>query len=175
MNINNIHVKIESVKCPFCANFFVQYGGSVLNRNFLIISSSKLIKKEIHLDLLRKLEASPELTQRKLSQEMGVSLGKINYCMKKLIEKGWIKLSNFSHNPNKVGYIYLLTPKGIEQKSRLTTSFLKTKIEEFEVLRDEISKLKLDAEEIAINKQKDLIIRGKLLKQTEPLFHNKHN
>ena len=110
-------------------------------------------KKDIHLDLLRKLEVNPKYTQRELSQEMGVSLGKINYCMKKLIEKGWIKLSNFSHNPNKVGYIYLLTPKGIEQKSRLTTSFLKTKIEEFEMLRDEISKLKLDAKEMAINKR----------------------
>ena len=102
-------------------------------------------RKDIHLDLLRKLEENPEYTQRELSREMGVSLGKINYCMQKLIEKGWIKLSNFSHNPNKVGYIYLLTPKGIEQKSRLTTSFLKIKIEEFEMLRDEISKLKLDA------------------------------
>ena len=110
-------------------------------------------RKDIHLELLRKLEVNPEYTQRELSQEMGVSLGKINYCMKKLIEKGWIKLSNFSHNPNKVGYIYLLTPKGIEQKSRLTTSFLKTKLEEFEVLKDEISKLKLDAKEISNNKQ----------------------
>jgi EPS-associated MarR family transcriptional regulator len=109
-------------------------------------------RKDIHLDLLRKLEVNPEYTQRELSQEMGVSLGKINYCMKKLIEKGWIKLSNFSHNPNKVGYIYLLTPKGIEHKSRLTTSFLKTKIKEFEMLRDEITKLKLDAKEMAINK-----------------------
>ena len=109
--------------------------------------------KDIHLDLLRKLEVNPKYTQRELSQEMGVSLGKINYCMKKLIEKGWIKLSNFSHNPNKASYIYLLTPKGIEQKSRLTTSFIKTKIEEFEMLRDEISKLKLDAKEMAINKR----------------------
>ena len=134
-----------------------------------------MIKKEIHLDLLRKLEVSPDLTQRELSQEMGVSLGKINYCIKKLIEKGWVKLTNFSHNRNKVGYIYLLTPKGIEQKSRLTSSFLKTKIEEFEVLRDEINKLKLDAEEIAINKRKDPIIKGKLLKQTEPFFRNKRN
>ena len=65
-------------------------------------------KEDIRLDLLRKLELKPEYTQRELSQEMGVSLGKINYCMKKFIEKGWIKLSNFSNNPNKVNYIYLL-------------------------------------------------------------------
>ena len=104
--------------------------------------------KDIHLDLLRKLEANPEYTQRELSQEMGVSLGKINYCMKKLIEKGWIKLSNFSHNPNKVGYIYLLTSKGIKQKTRLTFAFLAIKLEEYEMLKDEISKLKQDAEKL---------------------------
>jgi EPS-associated MarR family transcriptional regulator len=105
-------------------------------------------KADIRLDLLRKLELNPEYTQRELSQEMGVSLGKINYCMKKLIEKGWIKLSNFSNNPNKVNYIYLLTAKGIEQKARLTFSFLAIKLEEYEILRDEISKLKQDTEKI---------------------------
>ena len=109
-------------------------------------------KKDIHLDLLRKLEVNPEYTQRELSQEMGVSLGKVNYCMKKLIEKGWIKLSNFSHNPNKVGYIYLLTPKGIEQKTKLTILFLKRKIEEFEILKDEISELKLESEKMNTEK-----------------------
>ena len=105
-------------------------------------------RKDIHLDLLRKLEVNPEYTQRELSQEMGVSLGKINYCMKKLIEKGWIKLSNFSNNPNKVNYIYLLTPRGIEQKGRLTISFLKIKLQEYEMLKEEISKLKQDAEKL---------------------------
>ena len=109
-------------------------------------------QKDIHLDLLRKLEVNPEYTQRELSQEMGVSLGKVNYCMKKLIEKGWIKLSNFSHNPNKVGYIYLLTPKGIEQKTKLTILFLKRKIEEFEILKDEISELKLESEKMNTEK-----------------------
>jgi len=107
-----------------------------------------LIKKEIHLDLLRKLEVSPELTQRELSKEMGVSLGKINYCMQKLIEKGWVKISNFSNNPSKVSYIYLLTPQGIEQKGRLTIAFLKIKLEEYEVLKNEINKLKKDAQKL---------------------------
>jgi len=105
--------------------------------------------KDIHLDLLRKLESNPEYTQRELSQEMGVSLGKVNYCMKKLNERGWVKLTNFSHSSNKLGYMYLLTAQGIEQKAKLTTSFLKTKIEEFEILRDEIAKLKLDEKEMA--------------------------
>ena len=104
--------------------------------------------KDIHLDLLRKLEANPAYTQRELSHEMGVSLGKVNYCMKKLIEKGWLKLSNFGHNPNKLNYMYLLTPKGIEQKSKLTFSFLAIKLEEYEMLKNEISKLKKDAEKL---------------------------
>ena len=104
--------------------------------------------KEIHLDLLRKLESNPNYTQRELSREMGISLGKVNYCMQKLTGKGWVKLTNFSRSSNKLGYMYLLTPKGIEQKAKLTTSFLKTKIEEFEILRDEISQLKLDEEEM---------------------------
>jgi len=105
-------------------------------------------QKDIRLDLLRKLELNPKYTQRKLSQEMGVSLGKVNYCMKKLTEKGWIKLTNFGHSSNKLGYMYLLTPQGIEQKARLTTSFLKKKVEEFEMLRNEINQLKLDVNEM---------------------------
>ena len=72
---------------------------------------------------------------------MGVSLGKINYCIQKLIEKGWIKLTNFSRNSNKVNYIYILTPKGIEQKTKLTFKFLAIKLEEYEVLKNEIKKL----------------------------------
>ena len=105
--------------------------------------------KDIRLDLLRKLESSPEYTQRQLSSEMGISLGKVNFCMQKLTEKGLIKITNFKQNPNKMGYAYLLTPKGIEQKARLTTLFLKTKLEEFEVLKDEIAQLKLDEKGMA--------------------------
>ena len=105
-------------------------------------------KNDIHLDLLRKLEVNPEYTQRELSKEMGVSLGKINYCMKKLIEKGWIKLSNFGRNRNKVGYAYLLTPKGIEEKTKLTYVFLKIKMEEYEMLKNEISILQQDTKEL---------------------------
>ena len=104
--------------------------------------------QDIRLDLLRKLESNPQSTQRELSREVGVSLGKINYCMKKLTEKGWVKLSNFSHNQNKMGYAYLLTPSGIEEKARLTFSFLKRKIVEYEVLKKEINALKLESEEM---------------------------
>mgnify|MGYP003985650251 CR=1 FL=1 len=106
-------------------------------------------QKDIRLDLLRKLESNPEYTQRELSKEMGVSLGKVNYCIKKLTEKGWIKLTNFKQNPNKVGYVYILTPRGIEEKSRLTFSFLKRKLIEYDVLKKEINTLKLETEEMA--------------------------
>jgi EPS-associated MarR family transcriptional regulator len=108
--------------------------------------------KDIHLELLRKIEVNPYLTQRKLSQEMGVSLGKVNYCMKKLTEKGLIKLRSFSKNPNKVGYAYLLTPKGIEQKASLTIAFLKVKMIEYEILKEEINTLMKDANQIASKK-----------------------
>ena len=105
-------------------------------------------QKDIRLDLLRKLESSPESTQRELSLEMGVSLGKVNYCMQKLIEKGLIKITNFKKNPRKMGYAYLLTPRGIEEKSRLTFSFLKRKLIEYEILKKEINALKLESEEM---------------------------
>ena len=108
--------------------------------------------KDIQLDLLRKLELNPEYTQRELSKEMGISLGKINYCMQKLTGKGWIKLTNFSRSSNKLGYLYLLTAEGIEQKAKLTSSFLKIKMDEFEMLRNEISQLKLDAKKIDAGK-----------------------
>jgi len=105
--------------------------------------------QDIRLDLLRKLESNPHCTQRELSREVGVSVGKVNYCMKKLTEKGLIKLTNFTHNPNKMGYAYLLTPGGIEEKSRLTFSFLKRKIAEYEILKKEINDLQLESEEMA--------------------------
>ena len=101
--------------------------------------------QDTHLDLLSKLQSNPEYTQRELAQEMGISLGKVNYCMKKLTEKGWVKFTNFTNNKNKASYIYLLTPKGIEHKTRLTFSFLATKLEEYEKLKNEIGKLKQDA------------------------------
>ena len=109
-------------------------------------------QKDIRLDLLRKLESSPEYTQRELSREMGVSLGKVNYCIRKLTEKGLVKITNFKQNPNKMGYAYLLTPQGIEEKSRLTFSFLKRKIIEYEILKKEIIALKLESEEMNTEK-----------------------
>lgn len=114
--------------------------------------TSLMNKRDIRLDLLRQIESNPEFTQRELSKEMGVSLGKVNYCIRKLTEKGLVKIANFKHNQNKMGYAYLLTPSGIEEKSRLTFSFLKRKLIEYEVLKKEIAQLELDANEISNEK-----------------------
>lgn len=111
-------------------------------------------KRDIRLDLLRMLESNPESTQRELSQEMEVSLGKVNYCIRKLTKKGLIKIINFKKNPNKMGYAYLLTPKGIEEKARLTISFLKRKIIEYEILNEEINELKIESEELDNERRK---------------------
>ena len=108
--------------------------------------------QDIRLDLLRKLESNPHFTQRELSRDMGVSVGKVNYCMKKLTAKGWVKLTNFSRSSNKFGYAYLLTPSGIEEKSRLTFYFLKRKIAEYEILKKEINVLQLESEEMTNEK-----------------------
>jgi EPS-associated MarR family transcriptional regulator len=109
--------------------------------------------RDIHLDLLRKLESNPEYTQRELSKEIGVSLGKVNYCIRKLTEKGLIKITNFKQNPNKMGYAYLLTPRGIDEKAKLTISFLKRKVIEYEILKKEINALQLESEEMANEKR----------------------
>ena len=119
--------------------------------NFFLLPAL-MNSQDIRLDLLRKLESNPHFTQRELSREVGVSLGKVNYCMKKLTEKGLIKLTNFTHNPNKIGYVYLLTPSGIDEKARLTFSFLKRKIVEYELLKKEIDVLKLESKEMANEK-----------------------
>jgi len=109
--------------------------------------------KDIRLDLLCKLQSNPEFSQRKLSQEIGTSLGKVNCCLQRPISKGWIKLTNFSRSSNKLSYMSRLTPIVMEQKVTLTTSFLKTKLDEFEILKDEISQLKLHEQKIANEKR----------------------
>ncbi len=105
---------------------------------------------DIHLSdetpyyLLKYLEAHPEITQRELAQKLGVSLGKLNYCLRALIDKGWVKMGNFSRNPDKKGYAYLLTPQGIEAKARLTLHFLQRKMQEYDRLKREIQALEAE-------------------------------
>lgn len=101
-------------------------------------------QEEAHLKVLRAIEANPALSQRELAKELGISLGKTNYCVQALLEKGWIKARNFKNNKNKIAYSYLLTPKGIDQKATLMMSFLKRKESEFDALRREIERLTLE-------------------------------
>ena len=91
-------------------------------------------------EILRKLEKNPILTQREIAKELNFSLGKINYCLQELKKRGLIKISNFSKSKNKIKYIYVLTPKGIEEKSKITLRFLKEKMKEYEDLKKEIKK-----------------------------------
>ena len=104
--------------------------------------------EERHLKALRLLEQNPEMTQRELAEALGVSVGAANYCLKALVEKGWVKLENFQKNPNKLGYLYLLTPIGIAAKTRLTASFLLRKMAEYEALRAEIEQLQAEVNEL---------------------------
>jgi EPS-associated MarR family transcriptional regulator len=98
------------------------------------------------LQVLKLLQGNPSLSQRQLAAELGVSLGKANYCLRALVEKGLVKLGNFSKNPNKDKYAYLLTPAGLEEKTRITLAFLKRKEADFEAIRNEIETLKADLE-----------------------------
>ena len=100
------------------------------------------LQEENHLKVLRLLEANPQLSQRDLAGALGVSLGKTNYCLKALLDKGFIKMQSFNKSPNKLGYAYLLTPTGIAEKAGLTVRFLERKVAEFDSLTLEIEALK---------------------------------
>lgn len=102
--------------------------------------------EEVHLRLLKAIEANPQATQRELSQELGVSLGKANYCLKALVDKGWVKVNNFRASPNKLAYAYLLTPRGLDAKAKLTMRFLRRKVKEYEALRREIDELQQEVD-----------------------------
>lgn len=102
---------------------------------------------EVHYRLLRLIEAKPHLSQRALARELGISLGKINYCIAAVIEKGWVKAQNFRNSQNKLGYAYLLTPKGIEEKASLTAKFLRRKMVEYDCLKDEIAQLRREVDD----------------------------
>ena len=91
-----------------------------------------------HFEVLRKIITKPKATQRELAHELGFSLGKLNYCLKALKSKGLVKMSNFKKNPNKISYIYVLTPKGIAEKTKLTVNFMRRKIKEYDELKKEL-------------------------------------
>lgn len=105
-------------------------------------------QKEIQFEVLRRLHQTPEVSQRTLARELGISLGSINFCFQVLVEKGWIKMQNFSKSKNKLRYAYLLTPAGVAEKSKLTAEFLKRKIVEYEALQREIDALRVEIDSV---------------------------
>ncbi len=102
------------------------------------------VNQEIHLKLLHYLEEHPQVSQRELAEHLGVSLGKANYCLKALLQRGLVKARNFKNSANKRAYLYLLTPKGIEAKAQISVRFLQRKLEEYEALRVEIEQLRIE-------------------------------
>lgn len=105
-----------------------------------------MLDETTHYTLLKTLEENPGLSQRDLAKKLGVSLGKVNFCLKALVEKGSLKINNFRNSDNKLAYAYLLTPRGVEEKARITVQFLKRKVQEYERLRAEIEDLRREAE-----------------------------
>jgi len=101
-----------------------------------------VLSDENRYQLLKLLEENPEMSQRQIAAALGVSLGKVNFCLRALIEIGSVKVANFSRSPSKKAYVYLLTPKGIEEKAKVTLRFLAKKQNEYEELKREINELK---------------------------------
>lgn len=97
---------------------------------------------EEYLKLLREINKDPEISQRNLSNELDISLGKINYCLKALKTRGLIKIKNFKKNKDKIGYLYYLTPKGIAEKTNITIKFMKLKMKEYDELKKELNSMK---------------------------------
>lgn len=105
-----------------------------------------MLSEEVRYKLLKLLEPNPHLSQREVAKELGISLGKVNYCLRALVDKGWIKAANFKNSRNKSAYMYLLTRRGFEEKARITARFLQRKVREYEALRTEIEQLRVEAE-----------------------------
>jgi EPS-associated MarR family transcriptional regulator len=107
-----------------------------------------MLDETTHYSLLKTLEDNPDLSQRDLAKKLGISLGKVNYCLNALVEKGSVKINNFRNSNNKIAYAYVLTPQGIESRARMTIDFLKYKVQEYERLKKEIEELEREAEKI---------------------------
>ena len=104
-----------------------------------------MLTDEYRYKILKLVSANPEISQRELAQQLGISLGKVNFCLQALIEKGVLKASNFRNSKNKLAYMYLLTPRGLEEKAVITSRFLRYKIQEYQLLQAEIEELRRDA------------------------------
>lgn len=115
---------------------------SFLNASGDMTERQKTQQEDVHFRILRLLQENPHLSQRELAEKLGISLGKTNFCIRALLDKGSIKLQNFQNNPKKLAYTYLLTPSGMAEKAALTKAFLKRKMAEYEQLKAEIESLK---------------------------------
>jgi EPS-associated MarR family transcriptional regulator len=104
-----------------------------------------VLTDEYRYRILKLLEGDPDASQRRIADELGISLGRVNYCLNALIDKGLVKVNNFRNNANKRAYLYLLTPKGIDEKARVTLQFLKVKLNEYESLKRELEVLEREA------------------------------
>ena len=104
-----------------------------------------MLTDEYRYRILKLLEADPQASQRKLADQLGISLGRVNYCLKALIDKGLVKANNFRNSTNKRAYLYLLTPRGIEERARVTARFLRVKLDEYEILKRELEELQREA------------------------------
>ena len=113
-----------------------------------VMPNKSNLLNDTHLKVMRLLQATPTLQQRDVAKALGISLGKTNYCVNALIDKGLVKMENFRNNQDKMGYAYLLTPKGIAEKAALTGRFLVRKKEEYELLRAEVDLLQREADEL---------------------------
>lgn len=103
---------------------------------------------ETRYHLLKRLEANPDVSQRDLARELGISLGKVNYCLRAIIDKGWVKAVNFKNSGNKKAYAYYLTPRGMEEKAQVTMRYLKRKLQEHDDIREEIERLRREVKAI---------------------------
>lgn len=102
------------------------------------------LQEDTYFRVLRLLQHNPDMTQRELAQQLSISVGALNYCLKALIEKGWVKMQNFGHSKNKFGYVYVLTPRGLAEKAVLARHFLLRKVAEYDALRLEIDTIKAE-------------------------------
>ena len=119
------------------------------------LNSKSKIQEEAHFQILRLLHKNPELTQRELRERLGISLGAVNYSLKALKDRGLVKAYNFKKNPNKIGYLYFLTPTGMSEKALLTVRFLNRKISEYDALKREISDLRAELNPSSLVESKD--------------------
>jgi len=110
-----------------------------------VTSRRSQIQEDTNFRVLRMLQDNPDLTQREIAQKLGISTSGLNYCLKALIDKGWVKVHNFSQSKNKFGYIYVLTPQGVATKATLTGRFLQRKLAEYQALQAEIAALRAEA------------------------------